>query len=620
MKKKHYLLQVIALLGLIPSTLSIHAQVQRVEMEGYIGGRVHDCIRQRVMGQNADELIEPFLLQDEEHELWASEFWGKWVQGAIASYQYNHDPLLYAKIQDAENKLMATQLPDGYIGDYDREHQLHGWDVWGRKYTLLGLIKWYRLSGDKRALKSACRLMDYTLTQLGPDKGHISRAGLYKGMPPCSILEPVMYLYAETHDARYLDFARYIVEDGETTHQLLAKCDEPVHLRFPLAPGASWWSFDNGQKAYEMMSCYVGMLELYRVTGDQRLREAAEHAWQHILDEEINICGSGAAMECWYGGRLLQHIPTIHTMETCVTFTWMQFCERLLEFTHDSRYADQIERTMYNALMASLRNDASQIVKYTPLEGYRREGENQCGVRMNCCNANAPRGFAMIPRVMYRMPEARSIDVNLYIPSTAQMRVGKTLVTLRQQTDYPRTDEVTLHVDPAKPTRMTLNLRIPAWSQHNTLEVNGESYPITPGSYCTITREWRAGDQVQLHLDLRTQMVRLDHMAALQRGPVVFARDSRLHDGDVDECLTITRTDGYVDAQLTDAPQDMWMVLQLPVMHGGYAEDGVDNRQIRLCDFASAGNTWNEQERYRVWLPLLYSPGQPDGGAIKGYW
>lgn len=596
------------------------AQIQQVKMNGYVGRRVDDCIRQRVVGQNADELIEPFLKQDEDKNRWASEFWGKWVQGAIAAYEYNRDPALYAKIEDAEEKLMQTQLPSGYIGDYDEAHQLAGWDVWGRKYTLLGLLKWYRLSGDKKALKAACRLLDYTISQLGPGRRHISQAGLYRGMPPCSILEPVMFMYQLTKDERYLDFARYIVEDGEQSHALIAKCDVPVAQRFPLAPNASWWSYENGQKAYEMMSCYVGMLELYRVTGEERLLRAAERAYQHILDEEINICGSGAAMECWYGGRQKQAIPTIHTMETCVTFTWMQFNERLLQLSHNPRYVDQIERTIYNALMASMKDDGSQIVKYTPLEGFRREGEHQCDVRINCCNANAPRGFVMIPRVMYRMPQADVLDVNLYIPSTVELKVGRNVVKVEQLTDYPRTDEVVLRVTPSKSTRMTLNLRIPAWSNSHSVTVNGEPVESRAGTYCAIERVWRSGDEVRLKLDMRTRMVRLEQMAAFERGPVVFARDSRFGDGDVDECMSASRKDGIVEAQMTEAPAGMWMVLTVPMMRGGYAEQRVDDCQIRLCDFASAGNTWDQHLRYRVWIPLLYSPSRPDGGAIKGYW
>ena len=68
------------------------------------------------------------------------------------------------------------------------------------------------------------------------------------------------------------------------------------------------------------------------------------------------MAGSGSAFECWYGGKALQTYPTYHTMETCVTFTWMQICDRMLGLTGNSLYADQIEKAMYNALLASLSN------------------------------------------------------------------------------------------------------------------------------------------------------------------------------------------------------------------------------------------------------------------------
>ncbi len=604
-------------IALVLAASSAGAQIKQIKMEGYIGSRVDDCILNRVMGQDVDELIEPFKQQDEVNNRWASEFWGKWVQGAMAAFQYNGDPDLYARIKYAEEKLMATQLPNGYIGDYDAEHQLNGWDVWGRKYTLLGLLKWYKLSGDKDALDAACKLLDYTISQFGPGKKHIYDAGLYKGMPPCSILEPVMLLYGITKDRRYLDFAGYIVEDGESSHRLIAKCDVPVAQRFPLAKGAPWWSFDNGQKAYEMMSCYVGMLELYRVTGDEKLLDAARKAYGHILDEEINICGSGASMECWYGGRQKQTLPTRHMMETCVTFTWMQFNERMMDFEHDSRYADQIERTMYNALMASMKADGSQIVKYTPLEGFRREGEDQCDVRINCCNANAPRGFAMIPRVMYRMPADNELDVNLYIPSTMDMKVGRTAMTVRQLTRYPEDGEIVLQLSPEKPVKMKLNLRIPEWSAESTVAVDGEAVSdVRPGSYCSIERVWKRGDEIRISLGMSTRIARIGSMAALERGPVVFARDSRFGDGDVDECISFN---GPAEGKMVDAPAGIWMAMEVPMLLGEYGDRALDAKAVRMCDFASAGNSWQREYRYRVWLPVLYSANKSDA-IFEGYW
>ena len=100
----------------------------------------------------------------------------------------------------------------------------------------------------------------------------------------------------------------------------------------------------------------------------------------------------------------------------------MQFCERLLEFTHDSKLVDQIEKTMYNALFASMRGDGGCVSQYTPLEGYRHEGEKQCHMDINCCVANAPRAFAMIPRVQYRLPRRDGEGYGLHRESIDELK------------------------------------------------------------------------------------------------------------------------------------------------------------------------------------------------------
>ena len=267
------------------------ARIEKVSVSGYIGQRIGDCIENRVKKQNVEEITAPFLKQDEVHEMWGTEFWGKWVQGAMSSYRYTQDPDIYAMIERSEKEMMAAQLPDGYLGNYDKDHQLKGWDVWGRKYSTLGLLKWYGLSGDKKALKAACRLIDYTMTQIGEGKHHIYECGNYKGMASGSILEPVMFLYKYTKDKKYLDFAKFIVSDIEQPGgpQLIAKADVPVYKRFPVKGNTAWWSQVNGQKAYEMMSCYVGLLELYKVTHNEQYLDVVKTVVRHIMDEEINI-------------------------------------------------------------------------------------------------------------------------------------------------------------------------------------------------------------------------------------------------------------------------------------------------------------------------------------------
>ena len=586
-------------------------KVGLVSMKGYVGQRYDDCLNRRVKPENLDTLISVYRNQDEESNMWGSEFWGKWVQGAIGMYHFTHDTELKEIIQQAEDQLMECQLKNGYIGDYDEKHQLKGWDVWGRKYTLLGLIKWYWETGDKNALKSATRLLDYTMTQVGPGKKSILDCGEYVGMPPSSILEPTMFMYQITKQERYLDFAKYIAEELNKPDgpQLITNANVPVALRRPLKPGEAWYGKKNGQKAYEMMSCYVGLLELFRVTGDPDLLKSAEITWQHIVDEEINVCGSGASHECWYGGRALQTRVSALTMETCVTFTWMQFCERLLEFTGDPKYVDQIERTMYNALMASMKADGSQIVKYTPLEGYRQEGEHQCHIPINCCNANGPRAFAMIPRVMYRLPSKGRVDVNLFIPSQATIEMGGQSIALSQETEYPLNGNVQITVNPQRETSFTIGLRIPAWSQKTAVEVNGQKVEgVRAGQYCLIERTWKAGDRISLTTDIKARLIEMNDMQAIERGPVVLARDTRFRDGYIDEaCLIPTHDGNIVDLEPISAPKDMWMAFRLTMPRGAYnTETFVTN----FCDFASAGNTWNQAERYRVWLPKINDPSK----------
>lgn len=592
-------------------------RVDHIKLAGHVGTRMDACIEHRVKAQDVDHLIEPFRHKTEDRR-WQSEFWGKWVQGAIASYQYNQDPQLYAIIKKSVDELISTQLPNGYIGNYAPESQLQQWDVWGRKYSSLGLIAWYRISGEKPALEAACRIIDHLMTQVGPGLTSIVATGNYVGMPSSSVLEPVMYLYNLTRESRYLEFAKYIVAQWETPEgpQLISKAlaDVPVAGRFPHPE--TWFSRENGQKAYEMMSCYEGLLELYKVTHNPVYLSVVEKTVAHIINEEINVAGSGSAFECWYGGKARQHIPCYHMMETCVTFTWMQLCNRLLEMTGNPLYADQIESSIYNALLASLKADASQIAKYSPLEGFRHEGEEQCGMHINCCNANGPRAFALIPQFAVQTV-SDEVRVNYYGPTEAVVQLPrKNLLTLHQKTDYPVSDIIELTVRVKKSAQFPLSLRIPVWSKENSLTVNGEPQPsILAGSYITLDRVWNDGDKVILTLDLRGRLVEQNGAQAILRGPVVLARDSRFQDGFVDATSVIQNKDGHVTLTPASSPSFAWMSFTAPLVIGTDLEGNSKPQSIHFCDFASAGNTWDKNERYRVWLPktlnVIHSPYKP---------
>lgn len=578
-----------------------------IKIGGYIGDKMNLVIRQRIKSQDVAHLIEPFKHKSET-SLWQSEFWGKWIQSAIASYDYDHDPEMLVIIKNAVIELLATQMPDGYIGNYSDSSQLKQWDIWGRKYTLLGLLAYYDLTGDNAALKGSCRLADHLLSQVGPGKADIVKTGNYRGMPSSSILEPMVYLYRKTNDKRYLNFAKYIVAQWETTDgpKLIssALAGIPVAERFPHPQ--VWWSYENGQKAYEMMSCYDGLLELYRITGESKYLKAVEMAVTSVIKNEINIAGSGTAFECFYNGAKYQSEPTYHTMETCVTMTWMKLCFNLLRITENPLYADQIEVSTYNALMASLKFDGTQIAKYSPLVGVRHAGEEQCGMHINCCNANGPRAFMMLPGFAI-MGGQNAIFINLYGKNNSVVPVSATnKVSIDQISDYPVTDIIEFVINPDKSGNFTIAFRIPSWSEKTVLTVNGsEVSGVTAGKYMKITRVWNKSDKVILKLDLTGRLITLNGQNAILRGPVVLARDTRFSDGFIYESAVVKETKGSVDLLPSqNKPANIWMSFTAPLVLGTDLEGDFRNpKQVNFCDFASAGNTWGEDSRYRVWIP-----------------
>lgn len=578
------------------------------KLNGYLGEKLSLCLERRIKAEDVDGLVEPFRHR-EERNLWHTEFWGKWMLAAVPAYQYSGDQALYEQICSSSAAMMATQSADGFIGNYPDDGRLKGWDIWGRKYTLLGLLGYYELSEDAQALQAACRLADLCIKELGPGaEVNIAKTGMHHGMASCSILEPIMRLYRQTREERYLEFARHIIAciEGADGPQLIKKglAGVPVSERFPLPE--KWWSWYNGQKSYEMMSCYQGMLEMYEETGEERLLRVSDLVAKDIIATEINVAGSGASCECWYYGKKWQTEPAVHMQETCVTVTWMKFCQTLLRLTGDVRYAEELEKSSYNAFLASLNPDASSFSKYCPLEGIRGAGAGQCGMDINCCIANGPRGFFLLPAAA-AMSKDDEIAINLYEDLQTRVNLADGVeVALAISGAYPVQPRVRIELTPSRAARWSLLLRIPQWSGTSLVTVNGAAQEgVTAGSYYRLERSWQAGDVVELVFDFSCQLTELNRCLALQRGPLLLARDARFQDGDIDDAVLVP---GDGSLELTDcgemaAKNGMWQVFSTKLVRDLNAEGPAGGPQeVHFCDYASAGNDWTAASRYRVWL------------------
>ena len=627
------------------------ADVADVRLKGRLGERLDTMIERHVASTDADYITAPFMEKTETKRWWQTEFWGKWMHSAMPYLAYlgggtggvGTGERLRASVERGMDRILSSQEECGYIGNYpDALRCGEGWDVWGMKYTMMGLLHYYdgelgSGNGDrgKRALEAAKKLCDYVISEIGPNgkRGReLWQTGNWSGYASSSILEPVMWLYKRVaardgKDAaqKYLDFASYIVKgmtEPENGPRLLDMALNGVSVADRNGPGFKAngeWAYvckHGRSKAYEMMSCYQGMLEYYEVTGRKDLFDAALKSAEDIVKEEINLAGGCACSEAWFHGAGKQHLPYLRLQETCVTTTWMRLCEKLLELTDDSKWADQIERTFCNAYLAAMKADGSEFAGYTPLSGNRYHGQHHCYMHTDCCTANGPRGFLCFLRELFTTRGDKA-TFNFYSSALVKGELsGGRKVAFDMYSLYPRRDyaRIVSHTEGVGSVQM--RLRIPAWSAKTSVKLNGKALDgVAAGGYFCIDREWKLGDIVEVQFDMPVVAHVLDHHVAFTRGPVLLARDSRFGDGDMAE--PIRR--GVKDAQTMPTfaavrvpTDDMWMAFSATLPLGSHHEnpEGALPTTVFFCDYASAGNTWTRDNYYCTWFPMEYGLGE----------
>ena len=612
------------------------ADVGSVRLKGYLGERLDAMIERHVAGTDVDYVTACFQEKTERKGWWQTEFWGKWMHSAVPYAVYADSEKLRAKIDRGIDRILKSQEPCGYIGNYPDELRCgEGWDVWGMKYSLMGLLHYYDLlkvksksekvkSAEDKVLGSAKRLCDYVIAEIGPSgkRGReLWQTGNWSGYASSSILEPVVWLYRRTHEKRYLDFATFIVKgmtEPESGPRLLdlalrgvSVADRNGYGNKPETHGG-YVMKHNRWKAYEMMSCYQGILDYVEVLRDEgrgmrdeieRLKRAAVLTAEDIVKEEVNLAGGCACSEAWFRGARKQHLPYVHLQETCVTTTWMRFCEKLLEVTDDPKWADQIERTFYNAYLGAMKADGSEFEAYTPLNGTRWHGMNHCFMHTDCCTANGPRGFLCFLREFFR----KSGDVATFNFYASALVDGFDMYSL-----YPRQDWARIVSHTTGPQK--LRLHIPAWSAKTVVKLNGKELEgVKPGSYFTIANDWKLGDIVEVKFDMPVVAHALEHHVAFTRGPVLLARDSRFADGDLTEPFRRGIREGQTMptfAAVRTPSDDMWMAFSATLPIGSHHEnpEAAAPTTVFFCDYASAGNSWRRADFYRTWFPVEWGP------------
>ncbi len=386
------------------------ARLGDVKIGGILGERMKLNLEGRLLKVDEGAILGGYQKRPGTHP-WIGEHVGKFLHAGVNTWLYSKDARLKEKIDRVAKELMKCQMEDGYLGTYSEEKRWTSWDVWSHKYNLIGLLAYYDATSDDQAMKVCRGMGDLLCKTFGDgDQGmiegkDIGKAGEHMGMAATSVLEPMCNLYRHTGAKKYLDFCLYITRSMEKNAHVISSLTETKKV---------YGTANN--KAYEMLSNLVGLVELYRLTGEEKFLVPAVNGWEDIVAHRLYVTGTTSSHEFFHDDGHLPGGESDDVGEGCVTVTWMQLNLSLLRLKGEAKFADQLERTIYNQLLAAQEKSSGDISYFTPLMGTKKPVHE-----INCCLSSEPRGISMIPLAAVGSWRDGIPVVNLYEPMEAKL-------------------------------------------------------------------------------------------------------------------------------------------------------------------------------------------------------
>jgi uncharacterized protein len=457
----------------------------------------------------------------------------KWTEAAGFALQSGDCPELRQLTEKIIHEIVAIQEPSGYINTYyagdrakDRmQPQVQRWghELYNLGHMTQGAIAFYRATGDRTLLDASIHYIDgYLLPNFGPGP---DKKPVFSGHPEIELA--LVELYRTTGEKRYLDFAGYILQgdarikipkDGYVYHF----CGVPFTSRTHL----------EGHAVRAMYAC-CGATDYYLETGDPTYWKTLNVLWEDLVKRQMYVTGGVGARSDGEAFGDPYELPNFTAYgESCAAIGNMMWNWRMLAATGEAKYADVIERALYNGINSGMSLDGTLYCYRNPL-GFDPAGGDQIRnpwYDTTCCPPNLERTFASLPGYFYSTSKD-GLYLHLYDNSKLDWRLEDgTALQVVQKTNYPWDGDVEITVTPAKTTEFSLFLRIPAWCDAAQVAVNGQPVSgATPGQYLALRRSWAQGDVVKVQFAMSPQIIEANPRvvddygrAAVQRGPLVY--------------------------------------------------------------------------------------------------
>ena len=461
----------------------------------------------------------------------------KAIEAAAYSLATHPDADLEKRLEVIIQKIAAAQQSDGYLNTYfivkepgKRWTNLRDWhELYCAGHLFEAAVAHYQATGRRTFLDVAIKLADHIDSVFGPGK----RMG-YPGHPEIELA--LVKLSRVTTQPRYFELARFFIENRGRRF-FAEEHGEPVD-RYD----GSYWQDDipmvehKNIKGHAVRAAYLlsGATDVAAETRDPALLRMIQRVWRNTAQKNMYLTGGIGPSAHNEGFTSDYDLPNLTAyQETCASVALAQWNHRLALLYGNARYADVMERSLYNGILAGVSLDGLRFFYVNPLEStgsHHRSEWFGCA----CCPPNVARTIASVGGYAYAAGDT-ALWVNLYIQGSVKASIQGQPVTFDVATDYPWDGQVTLKpkVDPA--ASFELRLRVPSWCSDAAVSVNGrkESAPALERGYIVLARTWKSGDVVELNLPMPVEKVAANpHIkgnqgqVALQRGPLVYCLEA----------------------------------------------------------------------------------------------
>jgi DUF1680 family protein len=450
----------------------------------------------------------------------------KVLEGIAYTLASERDPALERRTDAIIDQIAAAQQPDGYLNTYytlvkpkERWQNIqHGHELYCAGHLIEAAVAYHQATGKRKLLDVACKLADHIATVFGPGR-RVETCGHEE------IELALVKLYRATENQRYLDMAQFFLDvRGRKDQRRLfgdyAQDHKPIREQQEVVG-----------HAVRAMYLYCGMADVTAVTGDDGYRTALDRIWHDVVDRKMYVTGGIGPSARNEGFTVPYDLPNDTAYaETCAAIGMALWNHRMFLMDPDGKYADIVEREVYNGVLAGVSISGDRFFYVNPLGSvgkHHRVPWFDC----SCCPTNIVRYIPGIGERVYAHA-GNTIWTVLYMGNEASIPLTGGIVKLIQETRYPCDGGIRITVAPEKPFAFALRLRIPGWCKSDpVVRINGEAMaPVRPDKgYVSISRTWKADDVVDLTLPMPVQRVYADpHVkadvgrVALQRGPMVY--------------------------------------------------------------------------------------------------